>query len=172
MTRFVWTAWGLLVVVLDLPLAGWDVLPDIVGYAWVVIGLAGATAAPFTTARSAALAGIVVAVITGTPLLYVNIGVSVVALILDTLVLAVVIHQLCEGLLQSAAAEDEETRRWAERLRIGAYVLLGVGILAVVGALVGVGLLVLLGRLVTAVIGILTIVLLQRVARSGVLAPD
>ena len=41
MTRFSWAAWGLLVVVLDLPLLGWDVLPDLVGYAWLfVIGAA------------------------------------------------------------------------------------------------------------------------------------
>ena len=70
MTRFAWAAWGLLVVVLDLPLAGWDVLPDIVGYAWIVIGLAGAAAVhpAFVRARAAAAAGIPVAVVTGTPL--------------------------------------------------------------------------------------------------------
>ena len=44
MPRFSWAAWGLLVVVLDLPLLGWDVLPDLVGYVWLFIGLAGGAA--------------------------------------------------------------------------------------------------------------------------------
>ncbi len=172
MQRFTWAAWGLLVVVLDLPLGGWDVLPDAVGYVWLVVGLGGAVARPFLTARAAAGAGVVVALVTGTPLLYLNLGVGIVSLVLDTLVLAVVVHQLCEGLLETAAADDEETRRWASRLRTGAYVLLGLGLLAVVGALVGAGLLVLLGRLATTVVGVLTVILLQRVARAGRLARD
>ncbi len=170
MHRFVWAAWGLLVVVLDLPLGGWDVLPDAVGYVWVVVALGGAVARPFLTARAAAGTGVVVALVTGTPLLYLNVGVGIVALVLDTLVLAVVVHQLCEGLLETAPADDEETRRWAGRLRTGAYLLLGLGVLAVLGALVGVGALVLLGRLATTVVGVLTVVLLQRVARAGWLA--
>ncbi len=169
MQRFTWAAWGLLVVVLDLPLGGWDVIPDAVGYVWILVALGGAVARPFLTARAAAGAGIVVSLVTGTPLLYLNLGVGIVSLVLETLVLAVVIHQLCEGLLETAAADDE-TRRWAGRLRTGAYVLLGLGILAVLGALGGIGLLVLLGRLATTVVGILTVILLQRVARAGWLA--
>ena len=54
---------------LDLPLLGWDVLPDLVGYVWLFIGLAGGAALHpgFARARAAALVGIPVSVITGTP---------------------------------------------------------------------------------------------------------
>src|SRR4249919_528750 len=69
MPRFAWAAWGLLVVVLDLPLAGWDVLPDLVGYVWLFLGLAGGAALHpgFARVRAAALVGNPVSTITGTP---------------------------------------------------------------------------------------------------------
>ncbi len=173
MTRFVWTAWGLLVVVLDLPLAGWDVLPDLVGYVWVVIGLAGgaAVAPEFVRARAAAAVGVPVAVVTTTPLLADRDAVVFVALLLEAAVMAVLIHQLCTGLLRTAPESEQEGVRWASALRIAAPVA---GLLMAVGIglyATPVGLLYPIGFLAFIIIGVLTVVLTYRVHRAGWLEP-
>jgi hypothetical protein len=172
MPRFSWVAWGLLVVVLDLYVGFWDVVPDVVGYAWLAAGLAGAAAADpaFRLARTAAYVGIPVALVTGTPVSQWNLLLAWVGAVLELAVLVVVLHQLCTGVLRSAATDDDETRTWATRLRTGAVVVAVVGALSLAGTLFGFGVLLLLNQLVVAVVGVLTVVLLQRVARAGWLA--
>ncbi|MEO7423292.1 MAG: hypothetical protein ABIU87_12985 [Ornithinibacter sp.] len=174
MTRFVWTAWGLLVVVLDLPLAGWDVLPDIVGYAWVVVGLAGgaALAPEFVRARAAAAVGVPVAVVTTTPLLADRNALVFVALLLEAAVMAVLVHQLCSGLLRVAPDGERDTVRWAPALRIAALVAGGVMAAGIVLYSTPVGLLYPLGFLAFIVIGVLTVVLTYRVHRAGWVETD
>ena len=112
MTRFAWAAWGLLVVVLDLPLLGWDVLPDVVGYAWMVIGLAGAAEAheAFVRARAAAAAGIPVALVSGTPLFNDQYGVEWGAAFAGILVFVTVVHQLATGIRDRAPEGDSDIR--------------------------------------------------------------
>lgn len=173
MPRFGWVSWALLLVVLDLYVGLWDVVPDVVGYAVLVAGLAGAAGADpaFRRARTAATVGIPVALVTGTPLSQVNLLLAWVAATLEVVVLVVVIHQLCTGVLRSAPEDDEDARRWATRLRVGAVVLAVVGLLALGGAATGLGVLLLLNQLVVAVVGVLTVLLMQRVARAGWLAP-
>lgn len=169
MTRFVWTAWGLLVVVLDLPLAGWDVLPDIVGYAWVIVGLAGgaAVAPEIVRARAAAVVGVPVALVTNTPLFADQATVVFVALLLEAAVMALLIHQLCTGMLDVAPDDESDTVRWAPVLRIAALVAGGVMAVGVVFYTTPVGLFYLVGLLAFVVIGVLTVVLTYRVHRAG-----
>lgn len=174
MTRFTWAAWGLLVVVLDLPLLGWDVVPDVVGYVWLVIGLTGGAALhpAFVRARAAAMVGAPVSVVTGTPLFLADRWEPLLfgALVVGVGAFVVVVHQLITGLLAVVPAEHEETLRWAAPLRRAAPF---VGLLVVVGiVMVGRSLDVLypLGFLGTVVIGLLTVVMLHRVARAGWLA--
>lgn len=177
MTRFAWAAWGLLVVVLDLPLRGWDVLPDVVGYAWLVVGLAGgaAHAFPFARARAAAAAGIPVWVATGTPLVAgrspgTELDGTVIALftavVLDAVVLATICHQLASGIDHVLGGEDPGVAAWARRLRMAA---IGAGLVTAlgVGLFVAARPLFLVGQLALVVVGLLTTVLVYRVARSG-----
>ena len=136
MTRFAWAAWGLLVVVLDLPLAGWDVLPDIVGYAWIVIGLAGAAAVhpAFVRARAAAAAGIPVAVVTGTPLFVDQAGVVWGAVFAEIVLTVVPPPPARHGDPRPrSGGGDSDQRRWANGIRIGAPVA---GLVRLVGLVV------------------------------------
>ena len=173
MTRFAWAPWGLLVVVLDLPLldTGWDVLPDVVGYLWLVAALAGAaTVHPaFVRARAAALVGAPISIITGTPLFVGEQWGAVLfgGLVLGVLAWVVVVHQLLTGLLAVAPEGQEEVLRWAGPLRIAAPV---VGLVQVAGiVLVQTPLQVLysIAFLASVVVGVLTVVLLHRVNRAG-----
>lgn len=173
MQRFVWVAWGLLVVVVDLPLAGWDVLPDLVGYAWVIIGLAGAASVhpAFVRARAAALVGIPVWAVLGTPLFAApRFGTLLLtALTVEIVVVTLLVHQLCTGILATAPADDPDSARWARILRVAALV---VGVLLLVALVLtagGFGLYP-LAFLGSVVVGVLTVILLQRVARAGWIA--
>lgn len=172
MTRFAWAAWGLLLVVLDLPLLGWDVLPDVVGYAWVVIGLAGGAALhpAFVRARAAAAAGIPVALVTGTPLFLGQQGVAWGALFAEVLVSVALLHQLAVGIGDLAPGGDQDQRRWARGVRIGALVAGAVKLVGLVGYATPLGLLYPLGVLALVVVGIVAVVLLHRVNRAGWLA--
>lgn len=181
MQRFAWAPWGLLLVVLDLRVgsdnASWDVLPDVVGYVWLVVALAGAerVARPFLLARSAALVGIPASIVTGTPVAGVSRPLLVAALVVGALAFALVLYGLVSGVLE-VAADHPDVQRWAPRLRTAAIV---VGALLVIAdpavflvtstsALAGpVTVLWLAGRLAEAVVGVLTVVLLQRVTRAG-----
>lgn len=179
MQRFVWAPWGLLLVVLDLRVGLWDVLPDVVGYIWLVIALAGAerVARPFLLARSAAMVGVPASVVAGTPLLAVSRPLLVAALVVQAVVFGLVIWGLATGLGQEV--EDEAVQRWTSRLRVGAVV---VGVLLLLtdpavylvtasSALAApLSLLWLVARLAEAVVGVLTVVLLQRVSRAGLVA--
>ncbi|GGL41584.1 hypothetical protein H9L10_08520 [Phycicoccus endophyticus] len=174
MQRFVWVAWGLLVVVVDLPLAGWDIVPDVVGWVWVLVGLRGAdTVHPaFVRARAAALVGVPVWLLTGTPLLTGErwAALAFTALTIEIVLVTVVTHQLCTGVL-ATAADDGEALRWARLLRVAAVVVGGVLLVGLALYAAGVGILYGLGYLGRVVVGVLTVILLQRVARSGRLAP-
>ena len=173
MTRFSWAAWGLLVVVLDLPLLGWDVLPDLVGYAWIVIGLSGGAALHpgFVRARAAAAAGIPVALVTGTPFFVDQQGIAWGGLFAEVLVVVVVIHQLGTAIRDLDPVEgDSDQRRWANGIRIAAPVA---GVVQLVGLVLwrtpftsvyGIGFLAMV------VVGIVAVVLLHRVNRAGWLA--
>ncbi|MFQ6170127.1 hypothetical protein ACK8HX_00850 [Oryzobacter sp. R7] len=171
MTRFAWAAWGLLVVVLDLPLLGWDVVPDVVGYAWLVIGLGGSAALhpAFVRARAAAAVGVPLSVVTGTPLFFgarwepLLFG----ALVLGFLVWAGVVHQLLTGLLAVAPAGEEDSLRWAPALRVAAPVVALVAVIGVAASSSALGVLYPLGFVASVVVGILTVVLLHRVNRAG-----
>ena len=170
MPRFAWAAWGLLVVVLDLPLVGWDVLPDLVGYVWLFIGLAGGAALHpgFARARAAALVGIPVSVVTGTPVTTASSAssgeppspaswssssscTSSVTVIRDL----------------DPVAGDSDQRRWANGIRVaapiaGAVQLVGLVLIATVLAILYV-----IGLLALVVVGIIAVVLLHRVNRAG-----
>ena len=177
MTRFAWAAWGLLVVVLDLPLAGWDVLPDIVGYAWIVIGLSGAaTVHPaFVRARAAAAAGIPVAVVTGTPLFVDQAGVVWGAVFAEIVLTVVLLHQLATAIRDLAPEEgDSDQRRWANGIRLAAPVAGALRLVGLVFLATPLGALYALGYLGLVVTGIVSVVLLHRVNRAGWLAttPD
>jgi hypothetical protein len=169
MTRFAWAAWGLLVVVLDLPLLGWDVLPDVVGYSWIFIGLAGAAEVheAFVRARAAAAAGIPVAVVSGTPLFNDQYGVEWGAAFAGILVFVTVLHQLATGIRDRAPEGDSDVRIYTRGIRIGAPVA---GLVQLVG-LVAIGTalapLYFLGLLGLVVVGIVTVVLVHRVNRAG-----
>lgn len=172
MHRFSWAAWGLLAVVIDLPLGGWDVAPDVVGYAWILYGLLGAGMRPFRVARVAAVVGIPVWLVTGTPLLAADryVVLQYTALTVEAVVWAALVHQLCTGVMWVGV--DDELARWAGRLRVAA---LAVGVFLVVGLVLvaaGVGEVYVVVTLVGVVVGVLTVVLLQRVARSGALVED
>ena len=135
MPRFAWAAWGLLVVVLDLPLLGWDVLPDLVGYVWLFIGLAGGAALHpgFARARAAALVGIPVSVITGTPFTNSSTGVEWGAAFAGILVNVVVLHQLGTAIRDLDPVEgDSDQRRWANGIRIAAPIAGGVQLVGLV----------------------------------------
>lgn len=119
MSRFVWAAWGLLVVVLDLPLFGWDVLPDIVGYLWLVVGLGGATRMAFARA--------------GLPRLPVcrlpssrahrcssARTASSGAVFIEILLTVLILHQLATAISDLAPDGDQDARRWARGIHIGA----------------------------------------------------
>ena len=170
MPRFAWAAWGLLVVVLDLPLLGWDVLPDLVGYVWLFIGLAGgAELHPgFARARAAALVGIPVSVVTGTPVTDSVIGVEWGAAFAGILVIVVVLHQLGTAIRDlDPVAGDSDQRRWANGIRVaapiaGAVQLVGLVLIATVLAILYV-----IGLLALVVVGIIAVVLLHRVNRAG-----
>ncbi|HMM94629.1 MAG: hypothetical protein IE926_09255 [Micrococcales bacterium] len=180
MQRFAWAPWGLLLVVLDLRVGLWDVLPDVVGFAWLVVALTGAerVGRPFVLARSAAMVGVPAALVTGTPLLAVSRPLLVAALVVQAAAFAVALWALASGVLEHS--DDEAARRWAARLRPAAAAL---GVLLVLtdpavylvtsasALAVPVSLLWLLARLAEAVVGVLVVVLLQRVARSGELRP-
>ncbi|GAA4400345.1 hypothetical protein GCM10023168_08990 [Fodinibacter luteus] len=173
MTRFAWAAWGLLVVVLDLPLLGWDVLPDVVGYAWLVIGLAGAAQVhpAFVRARAAAAAGIPVALVTGTPLFVDQAGVVWGAVFVEVLVTVLLLHQLATGIRDLAPVDgDSDTRRWSGGIRVGAPVAGLVRLVGLVGLSTPLGPLYALGYLGLVVVGIVTVVLVHRVQRAGWLA--
>ncbi|MGL5815988.1 MAG: hypothetical protein ACRCYR_00385 [Phycicoccus sp.] len=181
MTRFSWAAWGLLVVVLDLPLGGWDVLPDLVGYVWLVVGLGGGAdvAFPFVRARAAAAAGIPVWVATGTPVvastsrgteLDVTVVVLLTSVLLDVVVLAAICHQLAAGVERALGDDDAGLAGSTRRLRIGAFAAGALGVLGI-GLYASAQPLFALGQLALIVLGVLTTVLVYRVARSGRLEP-
>ncbi len=169
MTRFVWAAWGLLVVVLDLPLLGWDVLPDVVGYSWIVIGLAGAAEVheAFVRARAAAAAGIPVAVVSGTPLFNDLYGVEWGAAFAGILVFVTVCTSWPPGfatVLPRATATSGSTRAAIRIAAPAAGVVQLVGLVAISTALAP---LYFLGLLGLVVVGIVTVVLVHRVNRAG-----
>src|SRR6476619_4181845 len=123
MPRFSWAAWGLLVVVLDPPLLGWDVLPDLVGYVWLVIGLSGGAVVhpALARARAAAAAGIPLALITGTPYTDTMGGVEWGARFADVLVVVTVMHHVPTAIRDLDPVEgDSDQRRWANGIRIAA----------------------------------------------------
>ncbi|MBT9254217.1 hypothetical protein KMZ32_00740 [Phycicoccus sp. MAQZ13P-2] len=173
MQRFVWVAWGLLVVVVDLPLDGWDVLPDVVGYAWVIYGLTGAAGVhpAFVRARSAAVVGIPVWAVLGTPLFasprYGTLLVT--ALTVQVVVTTLLVHQVCTGILATAPADDPDSARWARILRVATLVVGVLMLLAIVLTVGGLGLYP-LTFLASVVVGVLTVILVQRVARAGWIA--
>lgn len=173
MPRLIWVAWGLLVVTLDLPLAGWDVLPDVVGWAWVFYGLGGAaTVSPaFVRARAAALVGMPVWVVTGTPL-FVDarwLWLQVAALTVEIVVWTLAVHQVASGVLAGLPEGEADTTRWAARLRTAALVVGGLQLVALAAYGV-VPVLYPLAFLLSVVVGVLAVVLVQRVARAGWLA--
>lgn len=173
MTRFAWAAWGLLVVVLDLPLLGWDVLADIVGYAWIVIGLGGGAALhpAFARARAAAAAGIPVALVTGTPLFNDQVGIKWGGAFAGVLVFVAVVHQLATGIRDlDPVVGDSDHRRWATGIRVAAPVVGAVQLVGLVLLSTAVGALFLVGMLGLVVVGIVAVVLLHRVNRAGWLA--
>ena len=170
MPRFAWAAWGLLVVVLDLPLLGWDVLPDLVGYVWLFIGLAGGAALHpgFARARAAALVGIPVSVITGTPFTNSSTGVEWGAAFAGILVNVVVLHQLGTAIRDlDPVAGDSDQRRWANGIRIAAPIAGGVQLVGLVLIATVLAILYVLGLLALVVVGIIAVVLLHRVNRAG-----
>jgi len=170
MPRFTWAAWGLLVVVLDLPLLGWDVLPDLVGYVWLFIGLAGgALLHPgFARARAAALVGIPVSVITGTPFTNSATGVEWGAAFAGILVNVVVLHQLGTAIRDLDPVEgDSDQRRWANGIRIAAPIAGGIQLVGLVLISTVLAILYVLGLLALVVVGIIAVVLLHRVNRAG-----
>ncbi len=174
MTRFAWAAWGLLVVVLDLPLFGWDVLPDLVGYVWVVVGLAGGAALhpAFGRARAAAAAGVPVALVTGTPFAADQPGVMWGATFVGVLVFVGVVHQLATAIRDlDPVVGDSDQRRWAGGIRVAALVAGAVQLLGLVLIGTAVGVVYVIGLLGLVLVGILTVVLCQRVHRAGWLAP-
>ncbi|MGG5258395.1 hypothetical protein [Phycicoccus avicenniae] len=178
MQRFAWAPWGLLLVVLDLRVGLWDVLPDVVGYVWLVVALTGAekVGRPFLLARSAAMVGIPASLVSGTPVGGVSRALLVAALVVGAIAFALVLYGLATGVLEKV--EDEGARRWAGRIRTAAPV---VGVLLVLtdpavylvttgsSLAVPVSFLWLLARIVEAIAGVLTVVLLQRVTRAGVM---
>ncbi|MFL6079982.1 MAG: hypothetical protein ACJ714_08645 [Ornithinibacter sp.] len=173
MPRFSWAAWGLLVVVLDLPLGGWDVLPDLVGYAWLFVGLAGGAAlhAGFARARAAALVGIPVSVITGTPFTNSVIGVEWGAAFAGILVNVVVLHQLATAIRDlDPVVGDSDQRRWASGIRVAAPIAGGVQLVGLVLLATVLAIFYVIGLLALVVVGIIAVVLLHRVNRAGWLA--
>ena len=174
MTRFSWAAWGLLVVVLDLPFFGWDVLPDLVGYAWLFIGLAGGAAMhpALARARAAALVGIPAAVVTGTPITDDSNPIEWTGALVGILVMVVVLHQLATAVRDlDPAVGDSDHRRWADGIRVAAPVAGGIQLVGLVGLATLLAVLYVIGLLALVVVGIVTVVLLHRVNRAGWLAP-
>jgi hypothetical protein len=170
MPRFAWAAWGLLVVVLDLPLLGWDVLPDLVGYVWLFIGLAGGQALHpgFARARAAALVGIPVSVITGTPFTNSATGVEWGAAFAGILINVVVLHQLATAIRDlDPVVGDSDQRRWASGIRIAAPIAGGVQLVGLVLIATVLAILYVVGLLALVVVGIIAVVLLHRVHRAG-----
>lgn len=170
MTRFSWAAWGLLVVVLDLPFFGWDVLPDLVGYVWLFIGLAGGAALhpAFARARAAALVGIPVSLVTGTPLTDSVIGVEWGGAFVGILVNVVVLHQLGTAIRDlDPVRGDSDQRRWANGIRVAAPIAGGVQLVGLVLIATVFAVLYVLGLLALVVVGIIAVVLLHRVNRAG-----
>lgn len=172
MTRFAWAAWGLLVVVLDLPFFGWDVLPDVVGYAWLVIGLAGSAALhpAFVRARAAAAAGIPTAVVTGTPLFDEQYGVTWGATFIGILVVTAVMHQLATGIRDLGPDDDSDLRIYTRGVRAAAPAAAAVQLVGLVGIGTALAPLYFLGLLALVVVGIVAVVLVHRVNRAGWLA--
>lgn len=170
MPRFAWVVWGLLVVVLDLPFFGWDVLPDVVGYIWLVIGLAGGAALHpgFVRARAASVAGIPAALVTGTPFTDGQTGVEWGGAFAGIVVVVVVMHQLAGAIRDlDPAPGDSDHRQWARGIRVaapvaGAVQLVGLVLIATVLAILYV-----VGLLALVVVGIVCVVLLNRVHRAG-----
>jgi hypothetical protein len=170
MTRFSWAAWGLLVVVLDLPFFGWDVLPDLVGYAWLFVGLAGGAAVHpgLARARAATLVGIPASVITGTPLTDDSNPIEWTGAFVGILVMVVVLHQLATAVRDlDPAVGDSDHRRWANGIRIAAPVAGGVQLVGLVALSTVLAVLYVIGLLALVVVGIITVVLLHRVSRAG-----
>ncbi|HYN66609.1 MAG TPA: hypothetical protein VES93_06945 [Ornithinibacter sp.] len=173
MPRFSWAAWGLLVVVLDLPLLGWDVLPDLVGYVWLFVGLAGGAALHpgFARARAAAVAGIPVSVITGTPWTNDMTGLEWGAAFAGILVSVVILHQLGTAIRDlDPVVGDSDQRRWANGIRIAAPVAGAVQLVGLVLIATVLAVLYIIGLLGLVVVGIIAVVLLHRVNRAGWLA--
>ncbi|HET6969408.1 MAG TPA: hypothetical protein VFI44_14070 [Ornithinibacter sp.] len=173
MTRFAWAAWGLLVVVLDLPLLGWDVLPDVVGYAWIVIGLGGGVALhpALARARAAAAASIPIAVVTGTPLFLDQTGIRWGATFAGILLFVAVVHQLATAIRDlDPVAGDSDQRRWASGLRVAAPAAGAVQLVGLVLLPTALGILFILGMLALVIVGVVAVVLLHRVNRAGWLA--
>ena len=172
MSRFAWAAWGLLVVVLDLPLLGWDVLPDVVGYVWIYIGLAGAATmhAAFVRARAASAAGIPVALVSGTPLFNDQFGIEWGAAFAGILVVVAVMHQLATGIRDLAPESDSDIRLYTRGVRIGAPAAGAVQLVGLVGISTAFAPLYFLGLLGLVIVGIIAVVLLHRVNRAGWLA--
>lgn len=169
MSRFAWAAWGLLVVVLDLPLRGWDVLPDLVGYAWIVIGLAGAAAAhvAFVRARAAAATGVPVALVTGTPLFNDQYGIEWGAAFAGILVVVTVMHQLATGIRDLAPEADSDIRIYTRGVRVGAPVAGVVQLVGLVGISTAIAPLYFLGLLGLVIVGIIAVVMTHRANRAG-----
>ena len=172
MPRFSWAAWGLLVVVLDLPLLGWDVLPDLVGYVWLVHRPGrGRSPAPGASRGPGRLrwSGIPVVRHHRHSLHRQPTGVEWGAAFAGILVNVVVLHQLGTAIRDLDPVEgDSDQRRWANGIRIaaphrgrraarrpGAHRAPCCAILYVVGLLALV------------VVGIIAVVLLHRVNRAG-----
>ena len=173
MPRFSWAAWGLLVVVLDPPLLGWDVLPDLVGYVWLVIGLSGGAVVhpALARARAAAAAGIPLALITGTPYTDTMGGVEWGARFADVLVVVTVMHQVATAIRDLDPVQgDSDQRRWANGIRIAAPLAGLVELIGLVLIRTNLRPLYDLGALTLIFVGIVSVVLFYRVDRSGWLA--
>ncbi len=148
-------------------------LPDLVGYVWLFIGLAGgALLHPgFARARAAALVGIPVSVITGTPFTNSQTGVEWGAAFAGVLVNVVVLHQLGTAIRDLDPVEgDSDQRRWANGIRIAAPIAGGVQLVGLVLISTVLAIFYVIGLLALVVVGIVAVVLLHRVNRAGWLA--
>jgi hypothetical protein len=172
MTRFSWAAWGLLVVVVDLPLRGWDVIPDLVGYGWLVVALSGAdtVSRAFVRARLAALTGIPVAVITGTPAFADVLPVVWPGVVAEVFVVSSLVALLASGIAEAAPAGERRMRAWAGRVRSGALVAGALGLVGLVAFAGGIAVVYVAALLGLVIVGVLCAGLAARAARAGWLA--
>ena len=174
MHRAMWTVWGLLVVVVDLPLGrtGWDLAPDLVGLAWVVYGTWGFRGLPWLVVRVACLVGALAYPVRGTSLFR---GeefalLQLTGATLEALVWTALVTQLSTGVL-TLPGVDVANRRWATRTRfmggvVGAALLVSLPVTVWTGIPIYV-----LMVIASVVVGLLTAVMLSRVARAGELVP-